>query len=167
MSTRIIHVQWIGPIALDNIGDYDDNSIDFGIYQVYGNHPVYGVETLLYIGKADEQTFCARLGQESWPDRASWEGKVVVHIGRLIGARTPTDEEWSKEIDLAESLLIVSNSPAYNKVGVAALTKAKDPQLRDVHVFNWGDRGHILPESSGARWSSEYDDLSPDSFYGS
>lgn len=35
------------------------NSTDAGLYQIYGSHPAYGTDALLYIGKAS--SFAERL----------------------------------------------------------------------------------------------------------
>lgn len=39
---------------------------DYEIYQIYGYHSVFGDNVLLYISKADKQTFHIRLNQETW-----------------------------------------------------------------------------------------------------
>jgi len=40
-----------------------DSLTEKGIYQVYGTHPVYGKDVLLYIRKTSNQTFGKRLRQ--------------------------------------------------------------------------------------------------------
>lgn len=58
MNTElIIHIEWDGPFKLDQLSELNNTDIDFGIYQIYGSHPIYGADVLLYIGKADRQTF--------------------------------------------------------------------------------------------------------------
>ena len=52
----IIHVQWDGPFTLDQLSEMN-NEYDYGVYQVYGSHPIYGSDVLLYIGKAGKLTF--------------------------------------------------------------------------------------------------------------
>ena len=47
----LIHVNWKGPLALDEAVTARGPS-DYGVYQFYGDHPVYGSRTLLYIGRA-------------------------------------------------------------------------------------------------------------------
>ena len=48
---NVIEIEWEGPISVnDTIKLINDN--DYGIYQIYGTHPVFGSNTLLYIGKA-------------------------------------------------------------------------------------------------------------------
>ena len=47
-----------------------------------------------------------------------------------------------------ERLLIFAHRPAHNASG---LYRLDDPNLESLHVFNWGARGDLLPEVSGAR----------------
>lgn len=56
----VIHVHWNGPFSLEDVEQKDDN-FDYGVYQVYGSHPIYGSDVLLYIGKASDQTFSVRI----------------------------------------------------------------------------------------------------------
>jgi hypothetical protein len=77
-----------------------------------GMHPVYGAEVLLYIGKAQDQTFAKRLGEE----RAYWEAEgdfqpLSLCVGRLAGAVTPCQEDWRAEIDQAARLLVYAHAP--------------------------------------------------------
>jgi len=61
MPTKIIHIQWEGPYSYQEIKDLKNENNDYGIYQIYGGHPIYGSGALLYIGKAQLQTFGIRL----------------------------------------------------------------------------------------------------------
>lgn len=58
-----IHIEWEGPKLLSDINNLNDPKYDYGVYQIYGGHPVYGTNILLYIGKADKQTFGVRINQ--------------------------------------------------------------------------------------------------------
>jgi hypothetical protein len=80
----LIHVQWEGPKTWKQKNKLDGPK-DYGVYQFYGCHPVYGVDTLLYIGKASKQTFAMRLKQETdWMSHQDFEG-LKIYIGRLSG----------------------------------------------------------------------------------
>ncbi len=53
-----IDIWWEGPFDQDEIIDNDidknfyDNTADkIGLYQIYGTHPLYGNDVLLYIGR--------------------------------------------------------------------------------------------------------------------
>lgn len=148
-----IHIGWAGPYTLANIGQLN-RPHDYGVYQIYGNHPVYGSDKLLYIGKASSQTFGVRIKQQPWQFNPDGE-RINFYIGRLSGSNTPNDDEWDRQIDSAERLLIYAHGPAYNSAGLNSLPES---QVRNVHVFNWDTYRDLLPEVSGGRWTSKYDD---------
>lgn len=121
--------------------------VDYGLYQISGDHPIYGSNALLYLGKASEQCFGTRLKQHNLVD---WShGPISVYLGRVSGKSTPNDERWSFEIDTAERMLIFSHGSAWNTSSIS------DPGINNIanwYVMNWGQRKHLLPEVSGRRW---------------
>jgi len=143
-----IHVQWSGPLTLDEAVSRNDTRTDYGVYQVYGRHPLYGAQALLYIGRAQQQTFGKRLSQEGWEPWQDAEGAVQVHVGRLSGDATPDAPAWDKQIERVERLLIFAHRPAHNASG---LYRHNDEDIESLHIFNWGERGALLPEVSGLR----------------
>jgi hypothetical protein len=102
-----VHLQWDGPITWAE-KDELDSAVDYGVYQIYGCHPVHGADCLLYIGKASDQRFAARLKQEvDWMYDADF-GRLNIYVGRCSGwDGTPRDPEWARQIDLSEKLLIL------------------------------------------------------------
>jgi len=160
--TSLINVEWDGPYRfwdvpsqLEPVSGLKGPS-DYGVYQVYGGHPVYGNSALLYIGMAAAQEFGTRIPQEKhWLDNRD-AGRVEVYVGRLAGDRTPDDETWELQIRLAERLLIYTHSPPMNTQ--KSLGGLAD-DLRHVHVFNWGYYRDLLPEVSGAYWASIDEDF--------
>ena len=163
MNTElIIHIEWDGPFKLDQLSELNNTDIDFGIYQIYGSHPIYGADVLLYIAKADRQTFSQRISQEEWIYNCDSKS-VKIYIGRLAGSKTPGANRWSLEIELAEKLLIYAHSPARNTQN---LNSIPDTAARDVHILNWGNYRNLLPEVSGARYTSKYDNIKNYEIYG-
>lgn len=154
MNQEEIHVVWEGPYSYEEITNtLRDDYCDFGVYQIYGAHPIYGSDVLLYIGKADKQTFGVRLSQEGWKYNQD-ASRVTVYVGRLGGYKTtPNNQIWSHEIDLVERLLIVSHWPAGNSSGLNA-TFGED--LYPIHILNWGQFRDLLPEVSGSRYSDRF-----------
>lgn len=156
IEIQIINLFWEGPYSYDQILDMDGLS-DYGIYQIYGTHSVYGSDTLLYIGRANDQTFKSRFSQSDrqhmddiWSDNTV---SIRIHTGRihvLNGEEPLGNSEWGKQIDFAERLLIAANSPAYNAQGVWGL-KEEETQYEDYLVLSWGAYGCLMPEVSGAR----------------
>lgn len=149
-----IHIQWTGPHKYSEAIKLRDGSIDYGIYQVYGAHPLYGSDVLIYIGKADQQTLGLRISQHSWAPENSDFARLSVYVGRLSGYQgTPSNKEWSKQIEIAERLLIRAHKPAANGSG---LNVNFGREYHEIHVLNWGEYRDLLPEVSGARHSDIY-----------
>ena len=153
VELRLIQIHWDGPFKLADLPSLTNTETDYGIYQIYGKHIAYGSDVLLYIGKADRQTIGIRIAQEGWPNTND-SNNTKIYVGRLHGSRTPTEIEWSDEIDLAERLLIYVHKPAYN---ARSLSTLPDAQLQNIHILNWGHHRDLLPELSGTRWTSKLD----------
>ena len=150
----VIHVQWDGPFTSEQILELNDD-FDYGVYQVYGSHPIYGSDVLLYIGKASQQTFSVRIKQEQWS--YNQDGRNIrYYVGRLAGERTPKDDEWARQIDMIEGLLIHSHWPAGNSQYIQSLG-GNASQLAKIHILNWGQRRGLLSEVSGLMLTDVYD----------
>jgi hypothetical protein len=151
----IIHIDWSGPHSLAEVASFNGPE-DFGVYQVYGAHHVYGSDALLYIGRVEKQPFAARFSQHEWCAGNHDSGRLQIYVGRLFGSPTPADPIWCRNIVLAERLLITAHKPAENsQTGLGEL----DSDLWHVQVLNWSQYRDLLPEVSGARWSSRFDQL--------
>lgn len=155
IKTHLIQIDWDGPYSLAELNKLQNGETDYGVYQIYGKHPIYGSDVLLYIGKADQQTYGLRISQEGWEYENDYKN-FKIYVGRLRGSQPSTNDEWSKEIDLAERLLIYVHKPALNSKSIASLP---DAELQDIHILNWGSYRDILPEVSGLRWTSKLDDF--------
>lgn len=162
MDLVAIHINWEGPYGLKEIDNLNNEATDYGIYQVYGGHPVYGSNVLLYIGKSDQQTFGKRIKQENWIYNRDYE-RVKIYLGRLGGYAKTTETKWSGLIDCSEKLLIYSHSPACNSSNINSIPEKK---LQKFHIFNWGTHRDLMAEISGVRWTSYYDDISGYHIYG-
>lgn len=108
----LIEIGWEGPIGMSDTYKLC-NPEDYGIYQIYDTHNIFGSESLLYIGKANQQTFATRLSQhECWTKNEISETKI--YYGRLGGITNIETKEWERLINVAEKLLIFYCSPPYN-----------------------------------------------------
>ena len=147
-----IDISWEGPLSAEQAEKLNDEERDYGVYAAYGRSSVYGPgSVLLYIGKANEQTFGVRIPQHIWHGGSRYGGfPMQYHVGRLCGEHQPTNERWGSLIDVAESLLIHSHSPSWNSQHVATLELPEG--YENTRVFNWGYYRNLLPEVSGARW---------------
>lgn len=146
----IIEINWDGPYSINEINKFIDKS-DFGIYQIYGTHIIYG-NSLLYIGKASENEFGVRIMSHiSWIEKEPLE--VEIYLGR-IGCNEYNYNEavkkWSELIQKAERLLIFAISPAYNSSG---LNISFDSNYT---VRNFGKRNKLPYEISTSYFNSDY-----------
>jgi len=126
---------------------------DFGVYQVYGNHPVYGEDILLYIGKAQAQTYSTRLNGHTDFDASQVSKFTRLHLSYFCRADDLTEKNWGEAIDIVEKVLIKAHMPALNGTDVK---KFLDASIPNILIFNWGDRGLLLPEVSTLRYSEFY-----------
>lgn len=116
-------------------------------YSIYGNHPVYGPDVLLYIGetKANELNSTrdiSRRIKEHLSDRFWHHTDLSVSIG------IPTRNLESNEILDLESILIAAHMPAMNRQGIDGARASAKKYL----VQNTGFTRSLMPECSGHYW---------------
>lgn len=115
---------------------YESVPSSSGIYQIYGTSPVYGVDTLLYIGQAENLN--VRLRQHF----DNHEGV----IGRQPN-KTCRFALLSKDLlTIVEETLIIMHKPSFNSarlINVSSHTKA-----RPVYIQNHGERGLLSMETT-------------------
>ena len=140
-----IHLNWHGPYSLEEAKGEQGQTV--GLYQYMGMHDVYGPEALLYIGRASVRHISTRLAEHVLDSWSSLPVKIL--IGNVAAEAKLGYNERREQIELAESLLIYTHSPAWNSSNVKSLGWSSMPEL---HIFNWGVRGHLLPEVSTKRW---------------
>lgn len=141
-----IHLKWCGPCGLKKA----KASKTSGLYQYVGMSDLYG-HTLLYIGKS------VHVGNRLLQHNLELWSSLPVSI--LIGNLLPSDHDKSLMIDLAEELLIYSHMPSWNSLNITGVDEKKFLKHMP-HVFNWGQRGHLLPEVSYKRFK-EYGNQPP------
>jgi len=141
-----ININWSGPILWNELSLLCGPT-DYGVYQVYGPGLIYRRVELLYIGVACKQTFGVRIPQH-WQFNTSDASQVSIYVGRLMGVKTPENDVWSRDILLAEALLIYTHYPPYNRQKDGIESHAEFPALR---VLNWGMYRDLQPEVSGER----------------
>jgi len=140
-------------------GDFN-RKFDYGLYQVYGNHYSYGKNSLLYIGKARDNTFSQRLlnNDRLFADFSETTIEpTIIRLGWIAKSNDSKSEiedeqNWKEYIDIAEKLLISTHPPALNSQLEYNLYKINGKcQQRNILIINLGDRGNILPEVSTLR----------------
>src|SRR5258708_19938364 len=89
MMERIIHIEWEGPYSLNQLDTLKDSRKDHGLYQIYGHHPVYGPNVLLYIGQTYGRTFGERIDEHNFGG-GSQEDRCHIGIPVCCPQRLPT-----------------------------------------------------------------------------
>lgn len=142
-----INIDWQGPFSLEQALQLQAET-DYGLYQYYGEHPIYGQNTLLYLGSATKQSLGKRLSQHNWH---LWSATPVeIYVGRLCTDKPIEITVARQKLCLAESILLFSHSPGFNTSNLNSIGHKGD----DVRVLNWGKRKSLFPEVSISRWES-------------
>lgn len=137
-----IELVWEGPFTMNEAFEKEDSKTDYGLYQIYGTHPIYGGDSLLYIGKSDQNVFRYRMESHSREWISKEASPVSIYFGYLVGENEipPSEEIWSRYIEYVEKLLIYCTQPSYN---------VREKYLKPIFekefiVLNFGRR-HQLP----------------------
>lgn len=140
-----INIVWEGPFTLEECSKFTSKS-DYGLYQYYGEHLVYGQDSLLYLGKAEKRSFGVRLSEHNWEEWCS--SSCSIYIGRIFSKSKMATEDLEQAINLAERILLLSHNPSYNSSNLNRIGNSNG----DTRVLNWGVRRQLLPEVSISRW---------------
>lgn len=158
---RIFHFSWESYKWADVISQNLNSSNHFlnspncyGLYYITGSHFVYGQNTLLYFGKAQEQRFGYRLNQHDDFDVSNIPNINNLYVGKLLKRDDGNEKTWGEAIDLSESLFINCLIPAMNSKSIKWVLD--DKKYGDILICNWDDIGFLLPEISGYRFSGKY-----------
>lgn len=128
---QLVQVHWSGPFLVRDVIE-GEQAKEKGLYQIYGQHVVFGVDALLYVGMTDGQTFATRFGQhERW---LRFESDVSVRLGII------KDPSRMKLLADVEALTIWWHSPPYNAKSIWQYTGSP------LHIQNWGARGRLNAE---------------------
>ncbi|MFA0088027.1 hypothetical protein [Vibrio sp. 10N.261.51.F12] len=155
-AVPIIDVYWKGPIALNELKKLEEPEVQV-LYQIYGHHPVYGPESLLYIGKTEQLNGVKdRLPEHKWIDSQCDECKIYyASCAEFIDWQTweNSGDEYPKydslengiTINDIESLLIYAHHPSGNSQSIQTLGIDVKRHFR---VFNTGKRKALERELS-------------------
>ena len=147
-QVEIISIMWEGPLTLQEA--YNKNKKkDKGVYQVYGDHPIYGLDVLFYIGKTERQTFGQRLKTQE-ARFEEWDQRIQIYLGRICteNKARPSAQKWRSMIDRVERLLITACWLAYNAQHIKEVSKLD--RVRDLLILNWG-KFRSLPAAVSGR----------------
>jgi hypothetical protein len=152
---QIYHLFWKAYDWDKAIYSEHNTAKDYGIYQVYGDHPVYGPDTLLYIGKAKDQTYSTRLNGHYDFDASQVARFSKLYLSYFCKVDDLSEANWGDAIDIVEKAFIKAHFPALNSQHVMGFLEADTPNIL---IYNWGERGRLLPEVSTLRCSATYHD---------
>ncbi len=145
-----VTISW-EPAQFRDVPENDEKTNTNGIYQIYGCHPVYGDNVLLYIGKT-KRDLKDRLKEHGILKKPHEWTSDTRNLQVYFGEITPINPNKGEDPALlkrVEGLLIFSHGPAYNSASVNELPE----DCQNVRVFNLGDYRRLLPECSGKRWN--------------
>ena len=113
---RTVRVEWEGSLTIDEVLELGDPNRDFGLYQIYGCHVIFGDNSLLYIGETatKERTFSQR-----FVEHAGWlkeEKGVFIYVGRINKEDYGADRQ--QVIKDTEAFTIYWHSPPYNSSNI-------------------------------------------------
>jgi hypothetical protein len=150
-ETKLLRIVWEGPYSLADVSKKSGDD-DCGLYQIYAHHMVFGAGALVYVGKAQDQTFSARFAQhDHW---LKDENDVSIRLGVLWREDYRTDDDWKEWAGLladAERLTVFWHSPPYNCHYITGYSG------QPLQIQNWRNRGSLLAE-----YSSHWKPLRPD-----
>jgi hypothetical protein len=117
------------------------------LYQIYGDSPIYGMATLLYIGKTGREPK-TRLSQHL-RSKFSRQRNLSVRIGS-IKTDPDCDVSMPELLAIAESILIATHKPSHN---IEFIDNLSVDALKACYlVHNHGNRGLLSLECSSFWW---------------
>jgi len=144
MEFRIIDLDWEGQFSITYDREEEAYLLDKvpeellnlnGFYQIYGRHPVYGKDVLLYIGETKENAD----GTRRFRDRLNEHIKGRFFYYTNLSISLAPSKEDDKTIKEVESVLINTHKPALNKQHIETKKKYRNPLL----VRNWNFVGSL------------------------
>ena len=158
INTKIINIMWEGPFSPEDAYEKNDESSDYGVYQCYyGDHPVYGLDVLLYIGTAPASPY----GQKPYGQTLKshkfekWNQNIQIYLGRLYQKKeaTPlTNNEWGEMMERVEMLLAHACSSAFNFEWIKTYPDADADEAKKLLILNWGNHRSLPAAVSGYRF---------------
>ena len=156
VALRVVEIWWQKRILVesDENDEYLVPKIDAeskssaNFYCIYGQHPVYGNNVLLYIGETKrggtgKRTIESRL-------REHFSGRFWDHTDLEITIGLSEQKLTDEEICAVESILIAAHKPALNRKHIDGSTT----NSKSFIVHNYGYIRSLASECSGHYWAS-------------
>lgn len=146
-NPETIQIWWKGPFSYDEIMKEGQ---EIGLYQVYGNHILYGKDVLLYIGMTING-FQNRLKDRWIINNSNDFNRISIYLGTIFSYDKTLDKvEEEKQIKQAEALLINVMTPAFNSSYINSV--GAELYKQKFAVCNLNNYRSLLPELSSMRW---------------
>lgn len=129
VTFEIITLDWVKAV-------HTDFPMSSGIYQIYGTSPLYGMDTLLYIGQA--QNLNSRI-----KNHIDFKEGV---IGRQANLSCRYAIAPLEKLDIIEQTLIVMYKPSFNSIGLKNVSQSV--KERGYYIQNHGERGLLNHENT-------------------
>lgn len=107
-----------------------------GVYQIYGTSPLYGMDTLLYIGQA--QNLNSRI-------KCHIDFKEGV-IGRQANLTCRYAVAPKEQLNIIEQTLIIMYKPSFNAIGLKNVSQSV--KEKGYYIQNHGERGLLNYETT-------------------
>ena len=147
-----IKIWWEGPFGIDEVVEnsidkekYSNTADKIGLYQIYGSHPLYGADVLLYIGRTKNKNGFKNRLRNRWQINDNFDSEnVKIYLGCIMNdTKTVLEKEESESIEMSEVLLINSVKPALNSSNIQNVgTQYMSEEYR---VKNFGNFRNIYP----------------------
>lgn len=146
-----IHIEWHGPFCIEEVLKGDKLIFNqIGLYQIYGNHLINGVDNLLYIGHSI-RSFSERFRDHNniWIKHECSD--LSIYLGVIWENEKIEPDLQTLFIRESEKLLIYYCSPPYNSALVYDLNPNKEFMDENIMVINlW--KKHRLPYEVSTLW---------------
>jgi len=151
MNNEEINIWWEGPFKIDDILNntidnniYDNTADRIGIYQIYGTHPLYGHDQLLYIGRTQNKNgFKSRLKNRWVIENGEDDENIKIYLGTIFSYDKDISSNENNFIEKAEVLLINTLKPAFNSSNIQSVDKKLQEQ--NYIIYNHNNYRDIYP----------------------
>ena len=151
-----VTVEWEGSLSIDEVLELDNAGEDFGIYQIYGTHIIFGKKSLLYIGQTYKRETVRTFSQRFY-EHVGWlkeEEDVRIHVGRIVKVdqilkRDMSAGDLRKIIKDTEALTIKWHSPPYNSSNIETYNGQR---LEVVNQGKYGSLKDLYKSRDRKRW---------------
>jgi len=136
-----IIIHWRERVSIEKIKESDTDNV---LYQIYGNHHIYGRDTLLYIGKSINAETRFKKHLNGVFGRVN---NLSVSIGKI-------NEYNENLLEIPESILIANHKPSFNKEFIHDLPE--DAKKHKIIVINNGNSEMLKTCCTNFWWVSNY-----------